>query len=352
MKMSSPLLEFKNVTKEFKMGGGLGLISRRIKAIDSISFKIPSDKPTITSIVGESGSGKSTIAKLALGLLSPTSGEILYKGEKIEVWLKKKRMKFLREVQPIFQDPYSVYNPFYRIDRVLEIVVKKFKLASNKDEARRLIHKCMRDIGLRSDLLGRYPYQLSGGERQRFLLARILLIKPKLIVADEPISMIDASLKAIFLDHIKRFRDEYGVSCIYVTHDLNTASYIADNILVLCNGRIVEEGPAGELIDNPLHPYTKLLVDSIAIPDPDSRWQDKLDLTVGGSLRKLRTENCCVFSAKCPYASEDCKRKIPPTINVKSGRKVSCFLYASKNIESANPNSERGNKNIHYKDNY
>jgi len=347
--VSLPLLEFKNVTKEFKMGGGLGLISRKIKAINSISFEIPSDKPIITSIVGESGSGKSTIAKLALGLLSPTSGEILYKGEKMEVWFKKKRKEFLREVQPIFQDPYSVYNPFYRIDRVLEIAVKKFKLASNKIEARKLIHKCMRDIGLRSDLLGRYPYQLSGGERQRFLLARILLIKPKLIIADEPISMIDVSLKAIFLDHIKRFRDEYGTSCIYVTHDLNTANYIADNILVLCNGKIVEEGPANELIENPLHPYTKLLVDSIAIPDPECRWRDKLDLTIGGSLRKLRTENCCVFSAKCPYVSEVCRQKISPTINVKPGRKVSCFLYASESTKPLKSDDSRAkHKNIHH----
>ncbi|MEM1582905.1 MAG: ATP-binding cassette domain-containing protein, partial [Candidatus Bathyarchaeia archaeon] len=147
--MDQPLLELRNVSREFKVGGGLGLFSRRIiKAVDAVSFSMPS-KPWITALIGESGSGKTTIARMILGLLPPTSGEILYRGRKVSEWIKKNKMEYYREVQPIFQDPYSIYNPFYRVDRVLEVTIKKFKLASNRKEARDLIIKAMEDIGLR-----------------------------------------------------------------------------------------------------------------------------------------------------------------------------------------------------------
>jgi peptide/nickel transport system ATP-binding protein len=327
--VSTPLLELKNITKVFRIGGGLGLISKRtIKAVDSVSFSMPSDKPLITALVGESGSGKTTIARIILGLLEPTSGEVFYKGRRVSEWLKKSRMEYFKEVQPIFQDPYSIYNPFYRIDRVLELVIKKFKLAASREEARELMVKAMNDIGLRpEDLLGRYPHQLSGGERQRLMLARILLLKPRLIVADEPVSMIDVSLRAIFLDQLMSFRDKFGASCLYITHDLNTASYVADNILVLCHGRMVEEGPKDVIVNDPLHPYTKLLVSSIPIPNPRQRWKESVDLTSIESFKKLKVEEGCVFSARCPHAKDVCRAKVPPPLEVEPGRKVACFLF-------------------------
>lgn len=327
--MSRFLLELRNVTKIFKIGGGLGLFSRRtIKAVDSVSFTIPSDKPLIVALVGESGSGKTTIAKIILGLLKPTSGDVLYKGRSVSDWIKRDKLKYFKEVQPIFQDPYSIYNPFYRIDRILELVIKKFNLASSKREAKDLIIKAMKDLGLRpEDLLGRYPHQLSGGERQRFMLTRILLIKPKLIVADEPVSMIDVSLKAIFLNQLASLKDKLKASCLYITHDLNIASYIADRIIVLCHGKVIEEGPAEEIIKDPLHPYTKLLIDSIPIPNPRCRWREAVDLTRLESFKKLKAEEGCIFSARCPYVREICKTKAPPFEEVKPGRKVACFLY-------------------------
>jgi len=329
--MSQSLVELKNVSKVFRIGGGLGLTSRRtIKAVDSVSFTIPSDKATITALVGESGSGKTTIAKIILGLIEPTSGEVLYKSRRISDWLKKNRMGYLREVQPIFQDPYSVYNPFYRIERELEKVIKKFKLASSKAEKREIMLKALKDIGLRpEDLLGRYPHQLSGGERQRFMLTRILLMKPRLIVADEPVSMIDVSLRSIFLDHLTSFEDKLGISCLYITHDLNVASYVADSILVLCHGTVVEEGPKDAVIGDPLHPYSKLLVSSIAIPDPKRRWKEKTDLTSIESFENLKVGEGCVFSARCPYAREVCKQKAPPLVQIRSERKIACFLYSN-----------------------
>jgi len=327
--MSQSLLDLKNISKVFKIGGGLGLISRRtIKAVDSVSFTIPSDKATITALVGESGSGKTTIARIILGFVEPTSGEVLYKNRRISDWLKKNRMGYLREVQPIFQDPYSVYNPFYKIERELEKIIKRFKLASSKAEKRELMLNALKDIGLRpGDLIGRYPHQLSGGERQRFMLARILLMKPRFIVADEPISMVDVSLRTTFLDYLASFKDKLDISCLYITHDLNVASYIADRIFVLCHGRVVEGGPTDAVIEDPLHPYTKLLVSSIAIPDPKRRWKEKTDLTSVESFEKLKAGEECIFSARCPYVKEICKQKAPPFLETKSGRRVACFLY-------------------------
>jgi len=329
--MSIPLLELRNITKVFRIGGGLGLFSTRtIKAVDSVSFTMPADKPVIVALVGESGSGKTTIARMILGLLKPTSGDILYRGRSVSQWLKENRLEYYKEVQPIFQDPYSIYNPFYRIDRVLKMTIRKFKLASSEQEAEKMIVEAMREVGLRpEDLLGRYPHQLSGGERQRFMLVRILLIKPRLIVADEPVSMIDVSLRAIFLDHLLSLRDKLGTSCLYITHDLNTASYVADSIIVLCHGRVVEDGSANEVISDPLHPYTKLLLTSLPVPDPRQRWGEEIDLSTLETFEKIKAEKGCVFHARCPYATDECRERAPPLIEAKPGRRVACFLYTS-----------------------
>jgi len=328
--MNEPLLELKNVTKVFTIGGGLGLFSRRmIKALDSVSFMIPSDKAVITALVGESGSGKTTIARIILGLLEPSSGYVFYRGRTVSDWLKKNRIEYLKEVQPIFQDPYSAYNPFYRVEHALKMVVKKFKLASSKSEMQEKIVSAMKEIGLRpEELLGRYPHQLSGGERQRLMLTRILLMKPKLIVADEPVSMIDVSLRAVFLNQLISFKDKLGSSCLYITHDINIASYIADNILVLCHGRVVEEAPKDALIEDALHPYTKLLMSSIAIPDPKKRWKEKTELASLESFDKLKVREGCIFSTRCPYVKKICTEKEPPLLQIEPKRRVACFLYS------------------------
>ncbi len=326
--MSGALLELREVTKVFRTSGVLGLGSRLIRAVDRVSFSIPEGKPVVTALVGESGSGKSTIARMILGLETPTSGEILYRGRSIERWLREDPYTYRREVQVVFQDPYSVYNSFYRVERVLYMAVRKFGLASSREEARKMIVEAMERLGLRpQDVLGRYPHQLSGGERQRLMLVRALLIKPRLLVADEPVSMIDASLRAIFLENLLQLKEELGMSCLYITHDLNIANYVADDILVICNGCLVETGPAREVFEDPLHPYTKVLVGSVPVPDPRRRWRERLRLEVE-SFRELRVERGCPFQYRCPHVTDVCREKLPPLAEVRSGRRVRCWLFA------------------------
>jgi len=329
--MKQPLLELRNVRKDFKIGGGLGLIEKKtIRAVDNVSFTISGENPTITALVGESGSGKSTIARLILGLLKPTSGEIAYKGRNIELWLKKNSIAYRRDVQVIFQDPYSIYNPFYRVERVLYKAIKKLNLASSNEEAYDMVIKSMKDMGLRpEDLLGRYPHQLSGGERQRLMLVRIFLIKPKLLIADEPVSMIDVSLRSIFLDNLLDLKKRLKMSCLYITHDLNIAHYVSDEMMVLCHGNIVEVGETESVVKEPLHPYTRLLVSAIPIPDPRKRWKDALKLGIS-TLKEFRVEQGCKFSARCPHVMQICKEKTPSLINVGKNRKIACFLYEEK----------------------
>ena len=327
--MEDPLLELRNITKDFSIGGGLGLGEKKsIKAVDNVSFGVSREKPTILALVGESGSGKTTIARIILGLLEPTSGEILYEGRDVRNWIKKDRRTYRRNVQVIFQDPYGIYNPFYRVDRVLFKAVKKFGLASSSKEAQNMVVESMRAMGLRpEDLLGRYPHQLSGGERQRLMLVRILLINPKLVIADEPVSMIDVSLRSIFLNNLQDLRSRLKMSTIYITHDLNIAHYISDEMMVLCYGRIVETGETKSVVKEPLHPYTQGLVSAIPIPDPRKRWKDTVKIEEVTFKELLAQRRRCIYSHRCPYVMPVCKEQIPSLMDVKPGRRAACFLH-------------------------
>ena len=320
---ATPLLQVNHLSKVFTTGM---LAKRQIKAVEDVSFKIKGEKPQITALVGESGSGKSTILRTILGFIKPTSGEVLYKGRSVFELLKKDRKTFRKEVQVIFQDPYSIYNPFYRVDRVLELVMKNFNLDPGKDREA-LIEESLRKVGIRpEELLGRYPHQISGGERQRLMLARILLIKPRLLLADEPVSMIDASLRAIFLDILLDFKKKYDISSVYVTHDFNVAHYVADDVVVLCNGNVVEKGTINEIVSKPLHPYTKNLIRSIPIPDPTKRWEDKIELKVTNLKSRIKTQGC-IYCNRCPEVCEGCADKKPVLKKVGKDREVACFKY-------------------------
>ncbi len=273
--MNPPLLEIRNATKTYSASG------EAVTALKDVSLEIGGDPATITTIAGESGSGKSTLANAILGFVQMDSGQVIFKGNDIATLDRRQRLDYRRDVQAIFQDPFSVFNPFYRVNHVFDMVIKRFKLARSKDEARSLVEDALNRVGMRGDeVLDKHPHQLSGGQRQRMMIARAYLLRPSLIVADEPVSMVDASLRAMILDIMLRMKNEQNISFLYITHDLSTAYQVGDDICILHKGAIVERGDAQAVIDNPQHDYSRLLIGSIPVPDPNVKWDTKIVLPI------------------------------------------------------------------------
>lgn len=316
------LLEAQGVTKIF--GGGLFDKLQTI-ALEDFSMAIQRDPATITAIVGESGSGKTTLARLLLGAVSPTKGAILYKGQNLQNLAKSDARAFLSDVQAIFQDPFEVYNPFYRVEHVLTMPIDYLKLASSREQKWDMVEEALETVGLRpEETLGRYPHQLSGGQRQRVMVARALIIKPNIILADEPVSMIDASLRATVLGSLRRLKQEFGISIVYITHDLATAFQIGDNIIVMYRGSVAEAGAVEGIVQKPSHPYTQLLVGSIPNPNPDHPWKGEDE----SAFPDKRPEpGACKFADRCPMAMQKCLREAPPLYQTETHRVVACFLY-------------------------
>lgn len=322
--MSTPLLEIRNLTKIY--GGGL-LSRNATPALEDFSLVFYEGESKITTIAGESGSGKSTLANIALDFVQPTAGRILYKGEDLTKMSSKQRFQFRREVQAIFQDPFGTYNPFYKVDAVFNMVISKFKLASGRQAARRLTEEALEVVGLRpNEVLGKYPHELSGGQRQRIMVARAFLLKPRIIVADEPVSMIDASLQMRILDIFHNLKDEYGISFLYITHDLSTAYQISDDIYILYSGSVMEHGDIDAIINEPQHPYTQLLVGSITVPDPAVRWEGRTTSSVVEEVTPAVRQGC-KFYRRCPHAMERCLSAPPPSYQVASNQFAACYLY-------------------------
>ena len=319
------LLEARHVTKVF--GGGL-LRKTQTVALEDFSFQVSGDTPRITAIVGESGSGKTTLARLLLGLVSPTRGQILYRGKDLQKLSGEDRRAFLHDVQAVFQDPFAVYNPFYKVDHVLRLPIKNFGLARSRQEARAMMEEALHAVGLRpEETLGRYPHQLSGGQRQRIMVARALLLRPRLIIADEPVSMVDASLRATILGSLLKLNQEFGISLIYITHDLTTAYQVSQDIIVLYRGSVVEAGDVEQVVRDPQHPYTRLLVGSIPLPNPDRVWQGERVLgRPAGDLNPVGS-SYCKFHERCPFAMSMCVEQAPPLFQTDPRRVTACYLY-------------------------
>src|SRR5215211_724972 len=320
------LLEARHVTKVF--GGGRLAKTPSMVALDDFSFRIDAEPPTITAIVGESGSGKTTLARLLLGLAAPTSGEVLYRGQNLQGLSGDERRQFLRDVQVIFQDPYEVYNPFYKVDHVLETPIKKFGLAPSREKARQLMEETLNAVGLRpEETLGRHPHQLSGGQRQRIMVARALLVQPRLILADEPVSMVDASLRATILESLRQLHIRFGISMLYITHDLTTAYQISHNIIVMYRGEVAEVGDVDLVVRKPLHPYTQLLIESIPAADPSNPWKQHKIATDPAIARGAISAVGCKFADRCPHVMDMCRKESPPLFRTDRGRAAACFLY-------------------------
>ncbi len=266
-KTGTPLLELDGVTTIFGSG------AQETVANDNVSLAMAEAPPRLLSIVGESGSGKTTAARTLLGLQKPTSGRAMWRGKDIYGLRKGDMYAFRSEIQAVFQDPYGIFNPFYKINRVFDLTIKKFNLATSRNDKETLIEDALRVVNLRPpDVLGRYPHQLSGGERQRVMLARAYLMKPKLIVADEAISMLDVAVRAVIMNILLDFKEQAGMSTVFITHDLSAAHYLGGDIMVMRRGQVVESGTVDKVLQSPEHPYTQLLLDSIPSPDPDQRW--------------------------------------------------------------------------------
>ena len=316
----SALIELRRVRKQFG----------EFTALGDISLSLREDAASMTAIAGESGSGKTTLARILLGFIPPSAGEVLYRGRDLARMSGAEQRQFRREVQPVFQDPFDVFNPFYRVDHVLHTPLRRFKLAGSPAEERAMIEDALSRVGLRpADTLGRYPHELSGGQRQRVMVARAVLLRPRIIVADEPVSMVDASLRATILDELRTLNRDLGISIVYITHDLTTAFQICDNILILYKGEVAEAGSVERVIGEPRHPYTQLLVSSIPLPDLSRRW-GTLDVPVREAPGAMAAG--CNFAPRCPHAMDICRASPPPRFLPDSDRLARCFLYQGRPI--------------------
>jgi peptide/nickel transport system ATP-binding protein len=317
------ILKLKNITKVFYLGS---LISRfRITAVNHVSFHV---HPTeIFGLAGESGCGKTTIARMILGFEEPTSGRITYRrnddtqGSRRGAWQ-------MAGIQAIFQNSFQTFNPLRQVERYFLETLHNFDLTQGREEPEGQIDEALKTVGLSySEITGRYPSEFSGGQLQRLSIARALLTEPYLLIADEPVSMVDASLRMSIVNLFRKLKEERGMSVIYITHDLATAYYVCDRIAIMFRGNIVEMGKAEEVLLRPRHPYTKLLRECIPETEPKQRWKRKTGITELEREEYLREG--CKFAGRCPYVMDKCKHEVPPDLNV-DGVFLKCFLYVQR----------------------
>ncbi len=318
------LLSVENLQRIFVTREGFS--TTRLEAVAGASFTIRNDQREIYTLAGESGSGKTTLARLVLGLEHATSGNMYYKGRDVlHLSNKERREWFLKEVQPIFQDPFATFSPLKRIDSYLYETTRNYKMATTREDVEKHVDESLHAVGLSlAEIRGRYPNELSGGQAQRVSVARALLTRPSLLVADEPVSMLDASLRMSIVNLFRNLRDEHKVSVLYITHDLTTAYYAADRIAVMLRGWVVENGPVENVLGEPLHPYTQNLKNAIPEADPEKTWEGDASLAVMDTEEYTRTG--CRYAGRCPAVMAICKDTVPRDIEVK-GRSVKCFLY-------------------------
>ncbi|NJE08134.1 ABC transporter ATP-binding protein [Thermococcus sp. M39] len=324
MSANDVLIEAKGLTKLFPITSSILGKKVSIRAVDDVNLTIK--KNEILGLVGESGCGKSTLGKLLVRLLEPTSGVVLFKGNNIYKLKGSALKQYRKNVQMVFQNPYTSFDPRLTLFDNIAEPMYTHKLALNKKEALTLAMGYFEDVGLTppEDFLMRYPHELSGGQLQRASIARAIALEPEFIIADEPTSMLDASLRSGILNLIKKLKDELKTSWLFITHDLPSAYYIADRIAVMYLGKIVEIGKSKEVLKNPLHPYTKALLDANLPLDPDAPLREP---KVKGEPRPVIETGYCRFAPRCPYAFERCKKEEPPLVEVKKDHYVACWLY-------------------------
>lgn len=319
--MAEPLLEITGATKRYPRQDGDGLVT----VLDDFNLVIPADAPRIVTIAGESGSGKSTLAGAVLGMVPLSDGRISFKGHDVARLDRRDRREFRRHVQAVFQDPYGTFNPFYRVSHTFDMVIRNFRLSKRRSAAG-LVEEALSVVSLNpAEVLHKYPHQLSGGQRQRIMMARAYLLKPELIVADEPVSMVDASLRSMILEIMRRMRDEHGISFLYITHDLATAHQVSDETYLMYRGKTVEHGTGSAVLEHPMHPYSRQLVASI--PRIDAQWEGTVDLPEESDIVSTDVSGC-PFADRCPSVFEACRATSPQLAPVGADdHAAACLLY-------------------------
>ena len=320
--MAENTLEISNISRTFRIGGMI--LGTKIVAVEDVNLSLPSDKPWILSVVGESGSGKTTLARMLLGLQAPSSGDARLGGISIgEIKSAAKRKAFRRNVQPIFQNPFSSFSARNHVDSYLFETALNFGIAANRKAAETVVAEALTSVGLSlSEISGKYPNQFSGGELQRISIARALITRPGIIIADEPVAMIDASLRMNIVNLFKKLKDEYKVSFVYITHDLSTAYYVSDYIMIMYRGNMIEYGDARTILKHPIHPYTQLLLDSI--PRVGARWDS--DMVLPDLESKEYLLRGCKFSGRCAHTTDACRAHKPVWSVLSPNQKVYCLM--------------------------
>ena len=326
--MSEPIIKIENLHKWFPIRRTITQILKGeyvwVKAVDDITFNI--NHGEIFGLVGESGCGKTTTGKLLMKLLEPTDGKIIFKEKDVTHLEANKLKEYRRNVQMVFQDPYASMNPRFRARDVLEEPLIIHKVGETRAEREKIVRRSLEEVRLipPEEFMERFPHMLSGGQRQRVATARTLVLSPSMIVADEPVSMIDLSTRAEILYMMKTVQRELGLTYLYITHDLSTARYFTDRIAVMYLGKIVEMGGADEIIDNALHPYTKALITAVCEPIPGKSNTIK-EIPIKGEIPSAANiPPGCRFHPRCLYAKLKCKEEEPVFIEIKPGHMVSC----------------------------
>ena len=325
MTTAAPPLEVRRLSKRFAIGNAFR--RAHVHAVDDLSFELRPGK--ITALVGESGSGKSTVARLLARLHDPSEGAVLFEGSDVSgVRRRRDVLHYRSQVQMIFQDPFGSLNPVKTIRHHIERPLRIHRIVPPAEIEER-VHDLLRTVGLvpPAEIAAKYPYELSGGQQQRVAIARALAVEPKVFLADEPISMLDVSIRIGILNLMLRLKEERGIAFLYVTHDLASARYVADDILVMYAGQVVERGPIEQVLSAPLHPYTRLLL--AAVPDPATKLQaHRIEMRKGLASAAVDPAEGCRFVTRCPLAIDVCSRVTPSLVEARPGQAARCHVTA------------------------
>ena len=326
------VLEGRNLTKSFWVKQGRGPLAKkaRVHAVEAVTVRLDAGK--VTAIVGESGAGKTTVARMLAKIIKPDAGDVLLDGEPAP---SGRPRSYAAKVQMVFQDPFASLNPVHRVRHQLVRPLEIHHIADGHVE--QAAEELLRRVALQpaAQYLDKFPYELSGGQRQRIAIARALAVRPRVLLADEPVSMLDVSIRLGVLNLLADLRDREHLAILYVTHDIASARYLADTIVVMYAGQLVEAAPSVDLTDHAAHPYTQLLLS--AAPDP-GRDEPPTLAAHGAPPSLLAPPSGCRFHPRCPYAMEICKRQVPPSFAISSGHVAACWLHADPAQKSASEN--------------